>query len=420
VNNSTPTLDQLEGADAGTVLSRLAESDPVVWVPAIDGWLVTGRSAAIEVLRDAERFTVDDPRFTTAQVVGPSMLSLDGAEHRRHRAPFVEPFRPSKLRVRLEAQVNRLAAELVRSLRPRGRANLRTELAGPLAVSIIADALGLVDCDESELLGWYRAIVDGVDRLSTGRALSTESLPAETLSAVAALRSQVEATLAERKRTPGPGLPMYATGDPAGDLTTDEVFSNTAVVLFGAIETGEGMISNALFHLLSHPTQLAEVRADQNLVGRAIEESLRLEPAAAVVDRYATSDAQLGTGGQVSIKAGDLVRVSLTGANRDPNHFEQANQFDIHRPTTDHLSFVQGPHACIGAHLARLETSATLRAALAGLPDLAIDRAQSTPPTGLVFRKPDRLIARWSPQREAVPVVEPSASAREIGRRRAG
>ena len=47
-------------------------------------------------MRDAATFTVDDPRFSTAQVIGPSMLSLDGAEHARHRAPFVAPFRPRR------------------------------------------------------------------------------------------------------------------------------------------------------------------------------------------------------------------------------------------------------------------------------------------------------------------------------------
>ena len=51
-------------------------------------------------MRDADTFTVDDPRFSTAQVVGPSMLSLDGADHARHRAPFAAPFRPTAVRER--------------------------------------------------------------------------------------------------------------------------------------------------------------------------------------------------------------------------------------------------------------------------------------------------------------------------------
>ena len=69
-----------------------ATVEPVSWVPALDGWLVTRRDLCIEVMRDAPRFTVDDARFSTGRVVGPSMLSLDGDEHRRHRDPFARAF----------------------------------------------------------------------------------------------------------------------------------------------------------------------------------------------------------------------------------------------------------------------------------------------------------------------------------------
>ena len=74
---SALTLDQLQD-DPHPVLARLRETEPVSWVPALDGWLVTRRDLCIEVMRNADTFTVDDPRFSTGQVVGPSMLSLDG------------------------------------------------------------------------------------------------------------------------------------------------------------------------------------------------------------------------------------------------------------------------------------------------------------------------------------------------------
>ena len=72
------------------------------WVPALDAWLVTRRDLALEAMRDDEAFTVDDPRFSTARVVGPMMLSLDGAEHDRHRAPFARPFRLKPVRERFD------------------------------------------------------------------------------------------------------------------------------------------------------------------------------------------------------------------------------------------------------------------------------------------------------------------------------
>ena len=83
------TLAELD-ADPYPALARLRERTPAAWIPALDGWIVTRRDLCIEVMRDATRFTVDDPRFSTARVVGPSMLSLDGAEHRRHRDPFAD------------------------------------------------------------------------------------------------------------------------------------------------------------------------------------------------------------------------------------------------------------------------------------------------------------------------------------------
>ena len=87
--------------------------------------------------------------------------------------------------------------------------------------------------------------------------------------------------------------------------------------------------------------------------------------------------------------------VSLTAANRDPATFPDPDTFDISRPNArSHLAFAQGPHACVGLHLARLETRSALMAVLDGWPDLAIE-PDSTPPTGVIFRKPRSLRVRW-------------------------
>ena len=95
------TLADLE-SDPHPMLARLRAEAPACWVPVLGAWLVTGYDLAVEVLRDARTFTVDDPRFSTAKVVGPSMLSLDGARHARHRAPFTRPFRAEEIHARLE------------------------------------------------------------------------------------------------------------------------------------------------------------------------------------------------------------------------------------------------------------------------------------------------------------------------------
>ena len=171
--------------------------------------------------------------------------------------------------------------------------------------------------------------------------------------------------------------------------------SNAAVLLFGGIETTEGMITNAVLHLLSHPDQLSLVRGDPGLVPGAVEESLRLEPAAAVVDRYATCDIQIGG---AAIRRGDLVTVSLAGAGRDPAVFPDPDRFDVRRGNARlHLAFARGPHFCLGAHLASLEAQAAVRALLRSLPGLRLDPERPSAPRGLVFRKPPSLHVLWDP-----------------------
>jgi cytochrome P450 len=163
--------------------------------------------------------------------------------------------------------------------------------------------------------------------------------------------------------------------------------------MFGGIETTEGMIANALLHLLSSPGQLALVLGDPGLVPAAVEESLRLEPAAAVVDRYATAGTRLGEAG---IRAGDQVTVSIAGANRDPAVFGDPDAFDLRRPNAGRqLAFAHGPHFCLGAHLARLEAQVAVATVLARLPGLRLDPGHASAPRGLVFRKPPDLRAQW-------------------------
>ncbi|HEX6944591.1 MAG TPA: cytochrome P450, partial [Casimicrobiaceae bacterium] len=107
------------------------------------------------------------------------------------------------------------------------------------------------------------------------------------------------------------------------------------------------------------------------------------------VDRYATADIELG-GAQIA--AGDLVRISITAANRDPATFPEPDRFDPSRENVRrHLAFAGGPHVCVGMHLARLEAHTALELLLERLPRLRLDPARPAEVRGLVFRKPPEL-----------------------------
>jgi cytochrome P450 len=494
-------------ADPHPALRRLREHEPVSWVPALGGWLVTRRDLALTVLRDAGRFTVDDPRFTTARVVGPSMLSLDGPVHKRHRDPFFAGLREDTAG-RLPAFVAEAAAGLVAQLAPAGHAELRRGLAGPLAVAVVAEILGLGETEPDTILAWYDAIVRAVSELAGTDGSHTNAVihPAQpeptrpgsmrpetpgsgtTTPGTAGLEDTGPETVgsgtagsgasgsgttgpritgpetagsgtawsgASGSGTSGPGAEGPGTSWPgttrsgsaglggtgpdgaaeggaaldegvqrrgvvafgelaerlqlvlarhgdqtllgtaaAAGLSPGEVVSNAAVLMFGGIETTEGMICNAAWYLLREPGPgAAAAAADPEVLAAVVEESLRLEPAAAVVDRYATEDTELGG---ARIGRGDLVTVSLAGANRDPDFYPEPDRFDPGRDNLrQHLAFARGPHFCIGAQLAALEAREAVGALVAQLPGLRLDPDRPTAPQGLVFRKPAALHVLW-------------------------
>jgi cytochrome P450 len=274
---------------------------------------------ALALLRDPDRYTVDDPRFSTARVVGRSMLSTDGPEHERHRAPYAALFRSDRVRA-LEPWITAEAHRLVDAFADRGEAELMAEYAFPLSAGVMRHVLEL-DVPVPELLAWYREIV----------AATVGEIPEET------------------------GRAAFARlGQP----------SDVGVLLFGGVETTAGMIGNAIWHGLTHGFADPE---------RLLEESLRLEPAAAVVDRYEAG-------------GGPKVEISLRDANRDPAVFADPETFDPGRPNLKrHLAFAAGPHVCLGMHLARLEGRVALAVARERLHDLTL--ARPVQPEGTVFRR---------------------------------
>jgi cytochrome P450 len=151
-------------------------------------------------------------------------------------------------------------------------------------------------------------------------------------------------------------------------------------------------MGNALYALLNHPDQLAEVIADRSLVGPAVLESVRWHPDP-LFPRKVKRDCELaGT----HLPAGAHLHLCLGAANRDPARWESPDQFDIHRPFQRSVAFAAGAHSCLGQHVARQEIAAALGALFDRFPNIRWDT--SKPPaklTGsLVQRGPGALHVR--------------------------
>ena len=265
------------------------------------------------------------------------------------------PFRPVSVRERFADAAAQEAERLIDELRGAGHeAELRRAFAGPLAAAIVTRALGLDAAEVPAVLGWYDSIVSTVTEITAGAEID-----AAGQQAFGALSERLTGVIEKPH-----GDSLLAAAARSSALSREQIVSNAAVLLFGGIETTEGMIAGALLHLLERPDQLELTRERPELLDGAIEESLRLEPAAAVIDRYATADARLGG---AEIAAGELVRLSIAAANRDPAVFDDPDRFELERPNARrHLAFAHGPHVCVGVHLARLETRTGLAALLRG------------------------------------------------------
>jgi cytochrome P450 len=245
---------------------------------------------------------------------------------------------------------------------------------------VVAWVLGLEASDAGTVLGWYSSIVDAVSTSDPERPV-----PIAARRAMASLTERIH----EGLTSPSPDSLLTTA---ALTLREDEVVANAAVMMFGGIETTEGMILNAVSHVLGAGVDPAALAGDEDLVASAVEESLRMEPAAAVVDRYATRDVEVAG---AAVRRGDLVRVSLTAANRDPAVFPDPDTFDARRPDVRaQLSFAKGPHVCVAMDLARLEARVALRTLAARVPGLTL--VGPGEPRGLVFRKPRALWVRSS------------------------
>ncbi len=148
-------------------------------------------------------------------------------------------------------------------------------------------------------------------------------------------------------------------------LSADEILGLSVLLLLAGNETTTNLIGNTVRNLLSHPDELAKVRADRSLVPSLIEEILRYDSPVQLLPRITTREVELKGG---TIPAGATVLLLLGSANRDERKFSEPERFDVTRNPQDHVAFGYGIHYCLGAPLARLEGRIALEALLFDCP----------------------------------------------------
>jgi cytochrome P450 len=339
-----------------------------------------------QVLTDNVRFSSSAYETSMGHVMGKTILQMDPPEHLRHRALVAKAFRARVLEQWSDTLIGATVSELLDAFADDGHADLVRQLTFPFPIQVIASILGLPRADwprfqrlSTELIGVMRNWDQGLAASRALRAYFAETIADRRLNTRDDLVSQlVQAEVDGRK------------------LSDDEIYPFLLLLLPAGAETTYRSSSNLLFGLLTHPEQLAAVRADRTLVPQAMEEALRWDAPLLNVSRRATEDVELGG---VTIPKGALISLSLGAANRDPARYRDPDAFDIFRDPAQHVSFGDGPHLCLGMHLARLEMRILLNTVLDRLPNLRLDPAAEDPHIhGLVFRSPPDLPVLFDPE----------------------
>ena len=335
----------------------------------------------LDVLRDGKTFSsAHITEFIMGDVMGRYILvGMDSPEHRRYRALVSTAFRRSALAGWEAELIQPVASQLIDRFAGRGRAELVREFTFPYPTKVTAGLLGLPSEDYQQFQRWSTAI------------LSVHMNRDQAIAASAEVEKYLAGILSERRREPREDLISdLARAELDGErLTAEEIFSFLRLLLPAGVETTYRSTGNLLFSLLSCPGQLDAVRADRSLVPQAVEEALRFETPLLYATRLAVRDTMLSG---VPIPAGSTLVLMLGAANRDETRWPDPDRFDIFRDPKVHISFGQGPHICLGMHLARVEMRVALNLLLDRLPDLRLDPDGGDPYIrGQVFRSPTAL-----------------------------
>lgn len=363
---------------------RLRETSPAAVGP--DGaMLLVGRHADCDrVLRDPA-MSSDYRRAPSLSAVPQTRMfvTLDPPDHTRLRQLVSKAFTPRAIAA-LEPLVRATVDELLDAADP-GAFDVMSGLAHPLPLRVICHLLGVPPSDHGLFADWSDRLTHGLDALMfRGDLADREQAQGEFAAYFTAL-------IAERRNQDRDDLlSRLLTVEEDGDrLTEGDLLSTLTLLLTAGHETVANLIGNTLLALLRNPTQFAALRADAALVPGAVEETLRYDPPVQLITRTVRGGARIG---DVDVPDRTLVLVMLAALGRDPDAFPDPDHYDIRRRSAAHLAFSAGPHFCLGASLARLQTAVAFEAFASRVAEPELLDVSHKPT--VVMRGPERLVTR--------------------------
>ncbi|WP_207311442.1 cytochrome P450 [Lentzea alba] len=352
-----------------TELRSTRPVSPMLFPDGHEGWLVTGY--------DAVRTALADTRFSSRQDLGilhvpfptPGMpeqtepspqtpglfISMDPPDHTRLRRKLTGAFTVRRMKALEEGIIEITERQLDELAKLTPPIDLVTEFALPVPSLVICELLGVPYADRETF------------QVNSSKFMEREVSLDDKMAAYTAMTTFLAELVVSKRAEPADDLLSDLAQDE--DLSVEELVGMAFLLLLAGFETTANMLALGTFALLEHPDQLAELRANPELIPDAVEELLRYLAVADVFFRYAAEDIEFF--GE-TIRAGSTVILSLLAGNHDPEKFEHADTLDVHRNARGHLSFGHGVHQCLGQQLARIEMRAGFEGLLRRFPSLEL------------------------------------------------
>ncbi|MFL5348247.1 MAG: cytochrome P450 [Hyalangium sp.] len=387
------------------VYEKLRAESPIAWWAQNRAWLVSRYDDIIAVLRDTKRFTSDRNEWELAAVAGTatqipelaemnrqSLLSVGNQDHVRLRK-LISPALTPRAIERLRPDIQAIVDEILDSVRAKGTVNVVTDIADHIPARVIGSMLSMPKGREA----LFQRFTEAVVKTFIPALVRPEDLPglrADIREGMVLIRETIE----DRRRNPMENdilTTLIQTEEQGDKLNTQELLSLVSGLIVGGFETTIHLIGFTVFHLLTQPGLLAQVKAEPELLKGVIDEVLRFDHFGKMgIARYALEDVELG--GQ-QIKKGQMLLLMLGSGLRDESAFDKAEVFDVRRTTNASIAFGHGAHYCIGASLARLEVQIAVGTLIQRFPELKLTQAPSFGPHP-VIRRMETLELRLRPE----------------------
>jgi cytochrome P450 len=359
---------------------RRLRDEGVVWVEAVNRWLVTRWDDLDAVERDSEAFTAMEEASLQTRAMGRTMLRSDGAEHRRLRRAAQPALSPQAIEQHWLPEFRAIAHELIDGFQARGSADLMSSFCGPFAARCLGRVLGFADVSDRDLQFWSQALMDATanyaddpDVWAIGD-IAAGQIDAATDAAIERVRLVADHSVISAMTHAG--------------LTREEILANTKLMIGGGLNEPRDGLGFAIWALLTHP----EARGAE--WGAVTEEALRWMSPLAMFPRQVAKPVRLA---DTTLEPGARLGLIVAAANRDERHWTDPDHFDVHRAKQRTVAFGVGHHFCLGVWMARHQIGgAALPALFERLDGLAADLDDPPEIRGWVFRGHTRLHATWS------------------------